>query len=212
MHTPTIYDKDFIDSDYVLINKDKLHHLENVLRVSLGSKVHVSNGEGVIGYGVKDKGNIIKIDKKEKFEQENKLSIFLSITNSINRIRFAVEKLTELGIYSITIGPTLRSGKKKISLDKASRWMEASIEQSGGAFIPKLNIVDSIDYSIFTSCLDINGLEPFSPKDITNLAIGPEGGWDNSELKQFSRSYVMNFATLRSETAAIVAATLLLSV
>ena len=86
MHTPTIYDKDFIDSDYVLVNKDKLHHLENVLRVSLGSKVHVSNGEGVIGYGVKDKGNIIKIDKKEKFEQENKLSIFLSITNSINRI------------------------------------------------------------------------------------------------------------------------------
>ena len=90
--------------------------------------------------------------------------------------------------------------------------MEASIEQSGGAFIPKLNIVDSIDYSIFTSCVDINGLEPFSPKDITNLAIGPEGGWDNSELKQFNRSYVMNFATLRSETAAIVAATLLLSV
>ena len=116
MHTPTIYDKDFIDSDYVLVNKDKLHHLENVLRVSLGSKVHVSNGEGVIGYGVKDKGNIIKIDKKEKFEQENKLSIFLSITNSINRIRFAVEKLTELGIYSITIGPTLRSGKKKMKM------------------------------------------------------------------------------------------------
>ncbi len=67
------------------------------------------------------------------------------------------------------------------------------------------------DYDKFSSCLDINGERNLNKMISANIAIGPEGGWDPSELKQFKTLYSLGFTTLRTETAAIVAATLLLN-
>ena len=47
MHIPTIYKKNIdLINEPLIIDDDKLHHLNNVLRVKNNSPVKVSNGEG----------------------------------------------------------------------------------------------------------------------------------------------------------------------
>ena len=48
-------------------------------------------------------------------------------------------------------------------------------------------------------------LEP----DIRRIAIGPEGGWSDMELKSVHSKFSLHRSNLRSETAAITAAALL---
>ena len=57
----------------------------------------------------------------------------MDLTNSM---RFSIEKLSEIGINSITIGRTLRSEKKNFALSKIKIWAESAIEQSANPFIP----------------------------------------------------------------------------
>ena len=126
-------------------------------------------------------------------------------------MRFVIVKLTELGVNSISVGNTIRSGVKNFHIEKMKLWAESAVEQSGNPFIPKIYKVKSLDYDKFSSCLDINGDRNLNTVISDNFAIGPEGGWDPSELIQFKTVYSLGFTTLRAETAAIVAATLLLN-
>ena len=47
-------------------------------------------------------------------------------------------------------------------------------------------------------------------KELKNIAIGPEGGWSKSELANFKSLLRLTDNSLRTETAAITAASLML--
>ena len=211
MHTPTIYSEEFDGSTDFVMSKDKLHHIVNVLRIKKGKDVKISNGQGVLAHGILNDNQSIDIKNIEEIRRERNINFFLSNIDSVNRMRFAIEKLTELGVSSITVGNTMRSGIKNFQIDKMKLWAESAVEQSGNPFIPKIYKVKSLDYDKFSSCLDVNGASNLNKMILDNIAIGPEGGWDSSELMQFKRVYSLDFTTLRTETAAIVAATLLLN-
>ena len=211
MHIPTIYSEEFDGSTNFVMSKDKFHHLVNVLRIKKGKEVKVSNGQGVLAHGVLNQDRSIVINNIEAISRERNINIFLANIDSVNRMRFAIEKLTELGVSSITVGNTIRSGVKNFHLDKMKVWAVSAVEQSGNPFIPKIYRVKSLDYDKFSSCLDFNGSRNLNKMTSANIAIGPEGGWDSSELMQFQTVYSLDFTTLRTETAAIVAATLLLN-
>lgn len=54
MHTPTIFDRNYeVEVDKYSIPEDKLHHLENVLRIKQDSLIKVTNGRGLVSTGVK---------------------------------------------------------------------------------------------------------------------------------------------------------------
>ena len=211
MHTPTIYSEEFDGSTDFVMSKDKLHHIVNVLRINKGKDVKISNGQGVLAHGILNDNQSIDIKNIEEIRRERNINFFLSNIDSVNRMRFAIEKLTELGVSSITVGNTMRSGIKNFQIDKMKLWAESAVEQSGNPFIPKIYKVKSLDYDKFSSCLDVNGASNLNKMILDNIAIGPEGGWDSSELMKFNRVYSLDFTTLRTETAAIVAATLLLN-
>ena len=211
MHIPTIYSEEFDGSTDFVMSKDKLHHIVNVLRIKKGKDVKISNGQGVLAHGILNDNQSIVIKNIEEIRRERNINFFLSNIDSVNRMRFAIEKLTELGVSSITVGNTMRSGIKNFQIDKMKLWAESAVEQSGNPFIPKIYKVKSLDYDKFSSCLDVNGASNLNKMILDNIAIGPEGGWDSSELMKFNRVYSLDFTTLRTETAAIVAATLLLN-
>ena len=116
MHIPTIFDAKYESSkeDYVL-SEEKLHHLNNVLRVKDGSDVMVTNGEGIISHG---KISNLKVDIFETIthQRNNELNIFIAKLQDKTRMRQLIEKLTELGVKSITIGPTKNSQKVNMIL------------------------------------------------------------------------------------------------
>jgi 16S rRNA (uracil1498-N3)-methyltransferase len=210
MHIPTIFDANYESSkeDYVL-SEEKLHHLNNVLRVKDGSDVMVTNGEGIISHG---KISNLKVDIFETIthQRNNELNIFIAKLQDKTRMRQLIEKLTELGVKSITIGPTKNSQKVNIDTKKLNTWIIGAIEQSGIPFMPKVNLENKLDFNKFQHTFDITGKSLKKNIEFSNFAIGPEGGWSKDELKNFRYISKLSDFTLRSDTAAIVAVSLMM--
>ena len=210
MHIPTIFDANYESSkeDYVL-SEEKLHHLNNVLIVKDGSDVMVTNGEGIISHG---KISNLKVDIFETIthQRNNELNIFIAKLQDKTRMRQLIEKLTELGVKSITIGPTKNSQKVNIDTKKLNTWIIGAIEQSGIPFMPKVNLENKLDFNKFQHTFDITGKSLKKNIEFSNFAIGPEGGWSKDELKNFRYISKLSDFTLRSDTAAIVAVSLMM--
>ena len=210
MHIPTIYNKDIGKSDgSVILNDDKLHHLIKVLRVKNKSPIKVTNGKGLIYFG-KFEDNKVKITSKKEYQRGKSINILIPPIQDKNRFRFMIEKLGELNVNSIKIAPTDYSQKVNVNSEKIFNWLVSSIEQSGTPFIPDLELCDEIDFTKFNHALDIRGKNLIENLSYTNIAIGPEGGWSEDELDKFSYTSNINEFTFRTETAAIVAVSLMI--
>ncbi len=211
MFTPTIFLPE-ADSNKkkVSIDEYKIHHLKNVLRIKDFDSVNISNGVGelFLGHLVK---NHVEINFQKKYSRKNEISLFVPYLREKNRFRFMIEKLVELNVYRLFIGKTQNTQNTKFDIKKIHNWAVSAVEQSGTPFFPKIEITDSINYTIFNSCFDISG-EKFD-KEKTNVkafAIGPEGGWTNDELSNFQHKYKISDFTLRTDTAAISALSLMM--
>jgi len=210
MYIPTIYNKDIDETSHALtLNDDKLHHLRNVLRVKNNSPIKISNGRGLMYFG-KFKDNKVEITSKKEYKREKSVNIFIPPIQDKTRFRFMIEKLGELSVNSITIAPTDYSQKVNINTEKIFNWLVSAIEQSGTPFFPNIEICDQIDFNKFNHALDIRGKVLIDNLGHTNIAVGPEGGWSEDELDKFSYTSSINEFTFRTETAAIVAVSLML--
>ena len=211
MHIPTIFDINLIQKDhYEIIDSKKIHHLKDVLRIKNGQLIKLTDGQGNLYIG-KFENNLIEIFESKNYKRTNDMKVFFPQLKNKNRLRFLVEKLTELCVSEIFIGNTDYTQNIYVNEGKIKSWVISSIEQSGVPFVPKLNLVDSIDFNVFDTCLDISGqpIKQYSEK-IKNFAVGPEGGWSKKELDSFDFVYSISSFTLRVETATLTAAALLM--
>tara|TARA_B100000700_G_scaffold181777_1_gene200507 strand:- start:1222 stop:1854 length:633 start_codon:yes stop_codon:yes gene_type:complete len=210
MHIPTVFVSNKLDTfNELLLSDEKLHHLKNVLRMKDMDEIKISNGKGKLYYGNLD-GNIVTLKSSEEFERKNEIDIFVSFIQDKDRIRFIIEKLTELSVNSISFGPTDHSQKIKVDFDKLNKWSISAVEQSGNAFKPDIFITNNLDFEKFNHGLDITGENIIENNSIKNIAIGPEGGWSDNEKDSFK--YLSNIGdfTLRTETASILGVSLLM--
>tara|TARA_Y100001938_G_scaffold88439_1_gene121236 strand:- start:3141 stop:3773 length:633 start_codon:yes stop_codon:yes gene_type:complete len=210
MHIPTVFVSDKLDTfNELQLSDEKLHHLKNVLRMKDMDEIKISNGKGKLHYGNLD-GNIVTLKSSEEFERKNEIDIFVSFIQDKDRIRFIIEKLTELSVNSISFGPTDHSQKIKVDFDKLNKWSISAVEQSGNAFKPDIFITNNLDFEKFNHGLDITGENIIENNSIKNIAIGPEGGWSDNEKDSFK--YLSNIGdfTLRTETASILGVSLLM--
>ena len=210
MHTPTVFDSNILDTFKELqLSDEKLHHLKNVLRIKDMDEIKISNGKGKIYFGNLE-GNVVSLKSNQEFERKNDIDVFISFIQDKDRLRFIVEKLTELSVSSISFGPTDHSQKIKVDLDKFNMWSISAVEQSGNAFKPDIFISNNLDFEKFNHGLDITGKHITENNSIKNIAIGPEGGWSNNEKDRFK--YLSNIGdfTLRTETASILGVSLLM--
>ena len=211
MFTPTIFLPD-IDSDekYITLDESKVHHLKNVLRIKNFDCINISNGVGELfqGHFVNDH---VELNSQKKYLRKNEISIFVPYLREKNRFRFMIEKLVELNVYRLFIGKTQNTQNTKLDIEKIHNWAISAVEQSGTPFFPKIEITDSINYTIFNSCFDISGVTFDKKKaNVNAFAIGPEGGWTNEELSNFQYKYKISDFSLRTETAAISAVSLIM--
>ena len=210
MHTPTIFDRNYeVEVDKYSIPEDKLHHLENVLRIKQDSLIKVTNGRGLVSTGVKF-NEYINVLETNLMERDSEINIFISKLQDKTRMRLVIEKLTELGVNSITIGPTENSQKMNININKINNWIVGAIEQSGIAFAPEVIIENKLDFNKFNHSFDISGANVKTNSGYKNFAIGPEGGWSQKELDSFRHISKLSNFTLRSDTAALVAVSLMM--
>jgi 16S rRNA (uracil1498-N3)-methyltransferase len=210
MFIPTVYTPGVdIENNKIILTESKLHHIKNVLRIRENNEINISNGKGHIMFG-KLKKNFVLIDNVKEFQKPNNVKMFIPFLREKNRFRYLIEKLVELNVSELHIGETQNTQKINIKSEKIDSWVISAIEQSGSPFYPNIIYSKFVDFDIFDTCFDISGDQITNNKNITNFAIGPEGGWSEEELKNFKFKFMLTEFNLRSETAAITALSLIM--
>lgn len=195
------------------LGPDDRHHLLRVLRLRPGEAVSVADGRGgwvPCTFGadgtLEPAGEVVVVPAPEPA-----LTVALGVPKG-DRPEWAVQKLTELGVDHIVVLSTDRGvvrwegerGAKHLArLGEVAR---AAARQSRRLRIPSVTGPVALRAQPDLALAEPGGASP--SLDHPAVAVGPEGGWSPAELE--GRPTVsLGPNVLRSETAAVVAGTLL---
>ena len=225
---------DETSGSHAALTGEHAQHLARVLRARVGQEFDIAAGEKV------RRGRISSItDDRVEFELGEELSaplgpritLVLSIFK-FDRMEWAIEKCTELGVSRIIplIARRTDSHLAAAAAKRVERWQRIArqaAEQSRQPSPPeivqptKLKDALALEASIRivlaeserqTMLKDVLQVHP--PDDLV-LAVGPEGGWTESELAMFREtgwvSASLGDNILRAETAAIAALAIVIS-
>lgn len=211
-------------------NKDKIHHITKVLRLRENDNFILFNeasGEFLVQIKTVNSKSEIILSVKEKLRslgKEKNISIAFAPIKQ-DRLRFLIEKCTEIGCTSFYPVITERSIVRKVSIDKLYSYSVSASEQSGRISVPKIYSAQDI-MKWLENCNDkIFFCDEFekhkdriigSEKGNITVLIGPEGGFTNKERELLKRndkvvSVSLGENILRSETAAIFALSSIIS-
>lgn len=180
------------------------HHLLHVLRLQSGDSISLFNNEGQeFGATIREiskHGASVSVGNLSRQETPPKLSIHLLLGISRGeRMDFALQKATELGVNRITPVFTKRCVVKLNDKKRASRidhWQKIVInacEQSGRILLPALD--EPADIASAVSSLSAHTAlmldhrsnktlpEIKKPKGSIAILVGPEGGLSSEERK-----------------------------
>ncbi|OGE31653.1 hypothetical protein A2631_00700 [Candidatus Daviesbacteria bacterium RIFCSPHIGHO2_01_FULL_44_29] len=228
-----------IDQNWVTMPNEISQQICKVLRLDVGDAVIVLDNSGfqytVILSQVNPKTVAGKITSKleNRAEPETKISLYQAL---IPREKFetVLQKGTEIGIDRFVPLETKRTLIKKNTYgeQKLTRWtriVQESSEQSERGFIPEIvsptsfkeAILEAVksDVALLAAERESSGGSPgllalLENSKKVSLFIGPEGGFEDSEL-EFAQKAGVKLINLgprifRSETAGLVLATLVL--
>jgi 16S rRNA (uracil1498-N3)-methyltransferase len=228
------YNSDLKATDTVFtFDNNESKHIIKVLRKRKGDELWITNGEGYL-FRAKIIDDSIKqckvelISSKKTHPKSHWLHLAVAPTKMNDRFEWFLEKATEIGVDEITPIICDRSERKILKLDRMLRVIESAMKQSLQTYLPKLN--EPVSLSEFlekptTGLLFIAHCEDSerhelkrrvgADQDVTIL-IGPEGDFTPYEIKNaMSKGYTpvaMGKTRLRTETAAIVACTIVASI
>ncbi|HED06478.1 MAG TPA: 16S rRNA (uracil(1498)-N(3))-methyltransferase [Ignavibacteria bacterium] len=218
-------DEKNFSGNYAKIDNDEYKHITKVMRHSLGDEVYLTNGNGKIYKGkvsnISNENLMVLITDILAFENRLKNIIFcIPKLKSPDRMRFALEKCTELGITNFIIFNADYSINKGSKLERWNKITLAAMKQALLSFIPKIELSGSLEKIINLNgkkiCFEQTAEMRFNSSIISNadrtfFIFGPEGGLSKRELAMFNKNNIYNFAEnrLRAETAIIKCACLL---
>jgi 16S rRNA (uracil1498-N3)-methyltransferase len=203
------------DLDDAALTDEAAHHLGRVLRLRPGDLFAASDGMGT--WQVREFGSKT-VSSNERFVEptpDYDVAVCVPLVKG-ERPEWMVQKLTEVGIDRITFITTERSvvswdsSRKDRQLDRFRRITRSAGAQSKRAWLP------AVEGPVpFVTACAAEGSVLADPEGgpmaggARNVLIGPEGGWTETERRRLTRSVCLGPQVLRAETAALVAATLL---
>ena len=221
---------DSFHDERVLLNASETRHLRDVLRLGVGSNVNVFDGEGheflcTVTLICKIDAELLIISEQPPSSPESTLDLTLAATMlKGDKFDLVVQKSVELGVNHLVALNTIRCDVKiKESTTRIDRWRKIALEaakQSGRARLMKVSGPVAFDKFLQGLSRDEDAIlfaereggrlsQDFDGHKMTAI-VGPEGGWDDSELAD-ARSAGIDIVTLggrimRAETAAIAIA------
>jgi 16S rRNA (uracil1498-N3)-methyltransferase len=219
---------DRVEGDRAFLLGPNANHLFRVLRVKIGQEFDVA-ANGVLRSAKVVFASHDQVEFELGAEVESaalpQVTVYLSIFK-FDRMEWAIEKLTELGVAQIVPVAAARSAQHLIKAAPArlERWRKIVREAAQQARrieppeIPAAQRVASIAKEPETSGIVLSELEEAvslkaaltGVRAPVALAFGPEGGWTEEELEFFKvsgwKSASLGQTILRAETAAIAAA------
>lgn len=210
---------------------DHAQHLIQVLRTQPGQEFDiVSDGRTRRGKVIEVTPEQVEFELGDEIATPSMPSVTLVLAvYKFDRMEWAIEKCTELGVNSIVpvIAARTDTHLGRSAEKRAERWqrlVRQAAEQSRRASVPEVQppvrLKDILAIGGFKVVLAeaeretplADALSQYSPSTKNQplvLAIGPEGGWTDEELGAFSNagwvSASLGITILRAETAAIAA-------
>lgn len=199
-------------ADSITITGGDVNHIKNVLRMSVGDKICVINGQNNKEYycEITALGNdavdtrICEIRESDQ-ELDNEIVLFQGLPKS-DKMELIIQKAVELGVHTIVPVSTDRTVVKldaKKEANKRKRWMsisESAAKQSGRLRIPEVTQVVSFKEALeMAGKMDVRlipyelaeGMEKtreimssIQPGQSVAVFIGPEGGFESSEIEK----------------------------
>jgi RsmE family RNA methyltransferase len=191
-----------------------IDHLDRVLRVRSGDAVSYTDGAGMVGDGVWESSLLLRGPERRVSRPVPALTMAVAVPKSIDRQRFVVEKLGELGVARLCwLDAEFGSGHPR-KQDKTRTWAVGALEQSRGAYLLEVGGLVRWDELERPLLVALPGADPLAalaiPPSLT-VAIGPEGGFAATEIPADALPVGLGSTVLRVETAAVVAAAVLLA-
>ena len=211
------------------------YHLSGVLRARIGQEFDLSTGEVVRrGRIVAIHDRRIEIELGEELPATTPLRIAVALAIfKFDRMEWAIEKCTELGVTRIIPFIARRTGAHLAAAaqKRVERWQRIACqasEQSRRATPPEIaepvKLKEAVALNAATRILLAEAEDRVLLKDVLGpapadgeiiLAIGPEGGWTESELELFTNAGWITASLggniLRAETAMIAATAIVVS-
>ncbi len=214
-HVPHVYIARPWGDGPLTVRPEVNHHLVRVLRREPQSAVTYTDGKGTLGEGTLSGGTIER--GVESLRERNRvLTVAVAPLHRMERARFLVEKLAELGVGRLVWLTTRFTNGRAPRPDKAASWAVSALEQSGGAHLMEIegpSTWENLDSSASLIVAAHGGgtIDSAVPanRDIT-VVIGPEGGLAADETPRDALLLGLGETILRTETAAVVAAGIVL--
>lgn len=207
-----------------LVDKELLNQLRNVLRLKVGDKITLADGqlnEALVQIKSVSKDFVeLEIVKVSKNENEPKVhGVLYAALLKRENFELVAQKATEVGIKEIVPIISKRTVKLNLRQDRLEKIIKEAAEQSNRGVVPILHepldfkkALEHAKQNDINLFFDPSGKElggKFGISKTAGLWVGPEGGWDEEEL-QLAKEKGFKIISLgklffRAETAAIIA-------
>lgn len=221
------------DGKCVTIIGSDVNHIKNVLRMKPGEKIAVSNGEDGREYHCKvqtleEEQIICELCevKEDSTELSAKVYLFQGLPKA-DKMEMIIQKAVELGVYQVIPVATKRCVVKlhdKKAKSKIIRWQgiaEAAAKQSKRGIVPRVSDVMTFKNALKEAAeMDVRIipyelaegmahtkviLENLQPGQRIAIFIGPEGGFEETEIREAMalgiQPVTLGRRILRTETA-----------
>ena len=219
---------DRVKNGEAYLRGQEARHALKVLRLKKGDEIIVFDGEGKEYLAVISAASPtsvkLKILEETNVNRDSPLNstLYMGITNKIQKLELAIQKTTELGVTRIVPVVCRRSSTAQLVKNwegKLRRWREIAVnasKQCGRTVIPEIaepvrieEIEDSSELSFVLwekGGKSFKDYQSYSASSVSFL-VGPEGGLEKEEIeilkeKGFKPIY-LGKRILRAETAAI---------
>ena len=233
MQLPFFYQKNIdISNQQLVLNEETSKHCVQVLRMKVGEQLKITNGLGKLYVAeiivANKKNSIVKIlDSKTLKPNNRKVCVAIGLLKNASRFEWFLEKATEIGIQEIIPIISQRTERQHFRFDRMNAILIAAMLQSQQTFLPVLQQPTLLNEVINNSnavtkliahCEEEEIKITIKEINLTNdiqILIGPEGDFTPNEIEMaLQNNYqpvTLGNTRLRTETAGIVAATLLVN-
>lgn len=218
-----------------VLNEETSRHVVQVLRMQHGEYLLLTDGNGnLFNAEIIDDSRkkcavkILSVSTQPPPTKKNTVAI--SLVKNSARFEWFIEKATEIGINEIVPLLCIRTEKQHFRRDRMKSILTSSMLQSQQSWLPQLHepvkyneylkyVKESTDVQKFIAhCEEENFKEQLANSILTNstarlILIGPEGDFTKEEIAEALQNNFLPVSLgntrLRTETAGVVAATLL---
>lgn len=224
----------------VVIEGSDVNHIKNVLRMKCGEKIRISSAAGRNFYCTVSEitGDFVRADILEELEENtelpNRIYLFQGLPKS-DKMELIIQKAVELGVHEIipvSMKNCVAKLEDKKAASKIARWQEiakSAAKQSKRSLIPTVQM--PLPYKLAVQQarnLDVvlvpyeneRGMQAtrevmaaIEPGQTIGIFIGPEGGFDASEVelvKENAHLISLGNRILRTETAGLATLAMLI--